>query len=510
MINIRELLVAQPLAMSEGSLRQLISAAAKISPEALQARQGSELDGAQRNLFTERAKAHVRDGVAILEVVGPVFHHSSFITELLDAYFGVVLLDRLALDLNRALDDPKVKAIVLHVDSPGGVAFGNHEFGEMVFNGRNRKPIVSYISGYGASAGYWIASGASEIVADRLALAGSIGTVIAVEKSDDECEVLEIVSAKSPRKRLDPWSDEGRSELQQIVDNFAEVFISTVARNRGVAQEVVEAEFGQGGVFDGARAVAVGMADRLGSLEEVVSQLSAGQWTAPRKDTQMSRRTVSVPGAAGAAPPVTADAEPARPKAEDVAAEEPEKEKEEEDEQEETAASESTEDETEEDDEEEGDAPAASVSSGVIRVPGNAPAAKSPEQQLADARAELAALKDEKLVSQAKNDVAKFTAAMKLNDAEAKLFERRLVAARRAGDTEAEADLLAMLDAKPVIAPSGRLPKAAAVASDNTDIHATITQKLIAQGLSPASPKWGKAYRSEWIAAAKGSVTNAS
>jgi hypothetical protein len=86
---------------------------------------------------------------------------------------------------------------------------------------------------------------------------------------------MQIVSSQSPRKRLDPDSQEGRNQIQQTVDSLAEVFISAMARNRGVTVEKVLSDFGGGGVLVGRAAVDAGLADKLGSFEEGLAELSA-------------------------------------------------------------------------------------------------------------------------------------------------------------------------------------------------------------------------------------------
>ncbi|WP_256578832.1 S49 family peptidase, partial [Pseudomonas sp. R26(2017)] len=135
-------------------------------PMALEAKRGERLENTRQ--------VAVRNGVAVVPVVGPIFRYANLFTEI----SGATSTQVLATDIQQALDDPKVKAIVLNIDSPGGVASGINELAELIYAGRDRKRIVSYIGGTGASAGYWIASAASEIVIDEASLAGSIGVVV--------------------------------------------------------------------------------------------------------------------------------------------------------------------------------------------------------------------------------------------------------------------------------------------------------------------------------------------
>jgi ClpP class serine protease len=81
------------------------------------------------------------------------------------------------------------------------------------------------------------------------------------------------VSSQSPNKRLDPKTGKGRELLQKELDDLASVFISDVARNRGVGIDTVQEKFGQGGLLIASEAIKFGMADELNSLEGIVSKL---------------------------------------------------------------------------------------------------------------------------------------------------------------------------------------------------------------------------------------------
>ena len=84
---------------------------------------------------------------------------------------------------------------------------------------------------------------------------------------------VEIVSSQSPGKRGDPIDDDVLARLQVRVDDLAEIFLQDVARYRGVSADKVMQDFGQGDVLIGDKAVRAGMADRVGSLATVLSDL---------------------------------------------------------------------------------------------------------------------------------------------------------------------------------------------------------------------------------------------
>jgi ClpP class serine protease len=172
------------------------------------------------------------------------------------------------------LDDPTVDALLLNVDSPGGEATGINELGDMLFEARATKPIWSYVEGLGASAAYWLASATERIVVDATAALGSIGVVLAVsDPTKANAREIEFVSSQSPNKRPDPTSERGKAQLQRLVDAMAAVFVAKVARNRGVSEEQVLADFGSGGLLVGEHARRAGLADALGSFEGTLAEL---------------------------------------------------------------------------------------------------------------------------------------------------------------------------------------------------------------------------------------------
>lgn len=261
-----ELAASQPWLMLPAALDNLLAISDRLGdPMALEAKRGERLENTRQ--------VTVRNGVAVVPVVGPIFRYANLFTEI----SGATSTQVLATDIQQALDDPKIKAIVLNIDSPGGVASGINELAELIYAGRDRKRIVSYIGGTGASAGYWIASAASEIVIDEASLAGSIGVVVeAVVEGENATgrKRYQIVSRNAPNKRPDLATEEGRAKIGETIDALGEVFVGKVARNLGVAAETVPEMGDHGGLRVGADAVKHGLAHRVGSLEALITELA--------------------------------------------------------------------------------------------------------------------------------------------------------------------------------------------------------------------------------------------
>lgn len=224
----------------------------------------------------------VRDGIAVVPIAGPMFRYANLFTEI----SGAVSYERLGAEIGRVMENPDVKQVVYDINSPGGEVDGAGELADLIASFRSTKPQTAFISHLGASAGYWIAAAADRVVIAETAMAGSIGAVIAVTNYPlrEGVERMEFVSAFAPDKRLDPFSDDAeeasraRAKLQGIVDKVGTVFAANVAEFRGMSVEAVMAT--QGGLFVGTDAVDVGLADGVGTLEQLVTALSGGSGAA--------------------------------------------------------------------------------------------------------------------------------------------------------------------------------------------------------------------------------------
>lgn len=264
-------ILGQTWAMRQDALDNMLTIAAREHEfagnlEALEQKLGRPLGST--------AKTSIRGGVAIIPVAGPLFRYANLMTD----YSGATAYGMLALDIRAAVEDPSVTAIVLNIDSPGGQVKGANELAKQIREARDVKPVVAYIDGDGASAAYWLASQASEIVADEAAVIGSLGVMAGITVADARpgAKTYSYVSSQSPLKNADPSTPEGNKEMQRLVDEQAQVFLGSVATGRGTTVENVLEQYGQGAVYTGAEALKRGMIDSIGSFEAVVERLSNG------------------------------------------------------------------------------------------------------------------------------------------------------------------------------------------------------------------------------------------
>lgn len=220
--------------------------------------------------------------VAVLPLYGIVTHRSN----LMGDFSGPqgTSIDRFTQQLRQAVNDPNVKAILIDVDSPGGSTDGVDELATEIYQARKQKQIVAISNSCCASAAYYLASQASELVVSPSSITGSIGVYILHEDLSGYMEKLGVRNTfitygqnKAEGNDLQPLTDSARAHLQELVDSFGIAFEKAVARGRGVKASLVHEKFGQGRVFTAQQAVKLGMADRIGTLDEELDRLGVSR-----------------------------------------------------------------------------------------------------------------------------------------------------------------------------------------------------------------------------------------
>lgn len=191
---------------------------------------------------------------------------------------GQVGGDTTAMQIREARLDPKVKAIVLRVNSPGGSVTASEVIRDELEAARTAgKPIVVSMGGMAASGGYWISTPANYIVASPNTLTGSIGifgVINTVENSLDSIGVHTDGVATSPladvavTKSLPP---EVQQMMQLTIENGYKRFVNLVADSRKKTPEQIDA-IAQGHVWTGQDAKANGLVDSLGDFDDAVAK----------------------------------------------------------------------------------------------------------------------------------------------------------------------------------------------------------------------------------------------
>lgn len=234
--------------------------------------------------------------IAVIPVYGVLAQRMN----LMSSISGGTSYGMLSAQINEALADDNVAHVVLDIDSPGGAVPGAQELvSEILALRGGDKKIVAQVNALAASAAYWIASAADEIVVTPSGRAGSIG-VYAVHEDVSEMLAKEgikltYISAgkyKVEGNETEPLSDEARKFIQSNVNQSYKAFVDGVAAGRGVTPEYVQDNFGQGRVFGAQDLVKRGMADRVGTLNDTLAALGASQDgpVARIKTTNMARK----------------------------------------------------------------------------------------------------------------------------------------------------------------------------------------------------------------------------
>ena len=221
----------------------------------------------------------VINGIAVIEISGVLTKGMSFLSWL----FGGSSMQQIGNAYQAAISDPQVQSIMLHIDSPGGTVDGTQELADIIYFGKNEKPVIAYSDGQISSAAYWLASAADKIyISGDTNSIGSIGIKgghVDVSKQEEMAgeKYTDIAAGKYKviTSSHAPLSPEGRQNLQDMVDYIYTVFVGAVARNRNISIEQA-LNMADGRTFIGKQAVEVGLVDGVSTFDQVINNMLAG------------------------------------------------------------------------------------------------------------------------------------------------------------------------------------------------------------------------------------------
>lgn len=215
------------------------------------------------------------EGVAIVTVTGELTNRGAWV----GSDSGVTSYEGIGYQMKRAAKDRKSSSIILDVESPGGSAVGSGELASLVRSIAAEKPVYAVVNGMAASAGYSMISGATRIVTTPSGISGSIGCVLlhmdqseAIAAMGIKPTLIHAGAHKVDGNSLGPLSDEVRADLQAEVDSFYQQFVETVAAGRGRKLSAKAARETEARTYIGQAAVDAGIADAVGSFEEVLAE----------------------------------------------------------------------------------------------------------------------------------------------------------------------------------------------------------------------------------------------
>jgi protease-4 len=213
-----------------------------------------------------------------------VVHLRGLISGFEPGSYGETAVDDIKLQLEQAADDEKVKAVVLHVDSPGGEVTASDIIYNAVkrFRDEKKKPVVVYMGSLAASGGYYVSCGASYVIANDTTLTGSIGVIMSslkykqlFEKVGVEQVVFKSGKFKDMLSGARDLTDEEKEYIQKMVMQTYDKFVGIVARERKLPEDELRNGIADGRVISGKDALNAKLVDQLGSIEDAYAK--AGQ-----------------------------------------------------------------------------------------------------------------------------------------------------------------------------------------------------------------------------------------
>lgn len=193
---------------------------------------------------------------------------------------GVIDHDQLLLDKLRSIqEDPKIKAVILHINSPGSTAFAGEELYIALKRLSQKKPIVSVIGMVAASGGYMTALGTDYILARNMSLTGSIGVLYQSFEAVELAKKLGIkfIGIKSSPLKASPnpmevMTKEAEAAAKATVQDSYQVFLQMFMDNRSFTKEEA-LKLANGRVYTGLRAKELNIIDAIGGEEEAIAWL---------------------------------------------------------------------------------------------------------------------------------------------------------------------------------------------------------------------------------------------
>lgn len=186
-------------------------------------------------------------------------------------------------DLERLIDHPSTRALVVRVDSPGGAITVVEEVYEALKRARDQEglPVVASMGAVAASGGYFVCLAAQEIYTNNSTLTGSIGVIIEytnaealLDKVGVDFTQIKSGEYKGAGSFFEGITERQQQHMQELVDGFHAYFVETVVKERGLSPEAVN-EIANGRLFTGREAVAYGLADHVGDLDAAIKHAAA-------------------------------------------------------------------------------------------------------------------------------------------------------------------------------------------------------------------------------------------
>lgn len=258
--------------MERNAFRQFINQAAsgiRVSDETIQE-------------MVAAAAPKQQKSIAIVPIIGAMEARPTYLGRI----FGMTSYQAISNAISHYGRDDSVSHIVLDMATPGGMVYGCPECADLIYETRKKKPVIAVVNPMAASGGCWLASAATRVVITPSGDSGSVGVIsehVDISKSLEQSgvKVTVIRSTNSPYKQegneTEPLTEEALTNMKLRSDEIYQRFVADLAKFRGVSIDHINEHFGKGRLVDARRAVAVGMADRIGTLDDTINRLMEGR-----------------------------------------------------------------------------------------------------------------------------------------------------------------------------------------------------------------------------------------
>lgn len=218
--------------------------------------------------------------------------------------------------IRAAANDESVSGILLILDTPGGTVSGTVDLALEVREAAKKKPVYAFCEDICCSGGYFVASQATRIYANSNAIVGSIGVYLVLEdwskafaEHGVKVHVVRFGEMKGAGMIGTEITEEILEEDQKLVDAHGEQFVSFVQKGRGISQAKAR-ELADGRVYVGQESVAVGLVDKIQTLEETLKELAKAKPAARAKATATHDPLLTLHASAETEPDGEDDEEP--------------------------------------------------------------------------------------------------------------------------------------------------------------------------------------------------------
>ncbi|QDT84585.1 S49 family peptidase [Gimesia chilikensis] len=246
--------------------------------QSLQNSEGAFFDDTDEHEETiDLSDCQIIENVAIVPLHGVMVRYPNWMTR----WYGATSTDEYASKIEALADRGDIDCIIQDVNSPGGVVAGLDEAWERIEEVRKRISIKTVCNEMMASAAVYIGSCADETIVTRNGLAGSIGVIQerpdwSKYEAERGIETKVIVSGKykAAFHPSVPFNADHQAILQNRSDRIYQTFLQVVAENRRTSVDNVLNNMADARIFTGQEAVEVGLADRVGTLRQLVAELT--------------------------------------------------------------------------------------------------------------------------------------------------------------------------------------------------------------------------------------------